>query len=102
MGADAFMTIGDEAAVDCMRLLAFDRFGDGAVVAGESAVAGLAGLLLTVADANASRRLDLRRDSTVLVFGTEGATDPEVYRKIVGRAAERVAAQVVKTTPEHQ
>ena len=85
-----------------MRLLAFDRFGDGAVVAGKSAVAGLAGLLLTAADANARKRLGLRRDSTVLVFGTEGATDPEVYRKIVGRAADEVAAQAVETTPESQ
>ena len=79
-----------------MRLLAFDRFRDGAVVAGESAVAGLAGLLLAIADADARRRLDLRCDSTVLVFGTEGATDPEVYRKIVGRTAEEVAAQAIQ------
>jgi diaminopropionate ammonia-lyase len=102
MGADAFMTIGDEAAVDCMRLLAFDRSGDGAVVAGESAVAGLAGLLLATANADARRRLDLRCDSTVLVFGTEGATDPEVYCEIVGRTAEEVAAQAIETTPERQ
>jgi diaminopropionate ammonia-lyase len=92
-GADAFMTIGDEAAAECMRLLAFDRFGDGAVCAGESAVAGLAGLLLAANDAPARSRLALGRDSTALVFGTEGATDPELYHKIVGRSAEAVAAQ---------
>jgi diaminopropionate ammonia-lyase len=93
MGADAFMTIDDEAAVDCMRLLADGRFGDGAVVAGESAVAGLAGLLMASADTDARFRLDLRRDSRVLVFGTEGATDPEVYRSIVGRRPDEVIAQ---------
>jgi diaminopropionate ammonia-lyase len=92
-GADAFMTVGDEAAAECMRLLAFDRFGDGAVCAGESAVAGLAGLLLAANDAPARSRLALGRDSTALVFGTEGATDPELYHKIVGRSAEAVAAQ---------
>ena len=93
IGADAFMTIDDEAAVDCMRLLADGRFGDGAVVAGESAVAGLAGLLMASADADARFRLDLRHDSRVLVFGTEGATDPDVYRSIVGRRPDEVIAQ---------
>ena len=88
-GADAFMTIDDEAAADCMRVLADGRFGDAAVVAGESAVAGLAGLLLASTDANARRALDLRPDSRVLVFGSEGATDPDVYRTIVGRSPER-------------
>ena len=92
-GADAFMTIDDEAAVDCMRLLADGRFGDDPVVAGESAVAGLAGLLMASTDSDARARLDLHRDSRVLVFGTEGATDPEVYRTIVGRRPDEVVAR---------
>jgi diaminopropionate ammonia-lyase len=91
-GADAFMTIDDEAAADCMRLLADGRFGDDAIVAGESAVAGLAGFILASADADARARLALRPDSRVLVFGTEGATDPEVYRAIVGRRPHEVIA----------
>ncbi len=91
IGADAFMTITDEAAAGCMRLLAAGPCVDEPMVAGESAVAGLAAFLLAAADADARRRLDLRPDSIVLVFGTEGATDPEVYRRIVGRSAEEVA-----------
>ena len=90
-GADAFITIGDEAAAECMRVLASGQFGDAPLVAGESAVAGLAGLLLASTDADARRRLDLTSDSTILVFGTEGATDPELYRSIVGRSPEQVA-----------
>src|SRR5262249_58601058 len=42
-GADAFMTIDDEAAVDCMRLLAEGRFGEDPVVAGGSGGAGAGG-----------------------------------------------------------
>jgi diaminopropionate ammonia-lyase len=92
VGADAFMTITDAAAADCMRLLAAGPCGDTALVAGESAVAGLAGLLLAAADPEAGRRLDLRSDSAILIFATEGATDPDVYRRIVGRTPEEVAA----------
>jgi diaminopropionate ammonia-lyase len=90
-GTDDFITIDDDAAADCMRLLAEGRGGDDPIVAGESAVAGLAGLLLANADPDARKRLALGRDSTVLVFGTEGATDPEVYRRIVGRRPDEVA-----------
>lgn len=89
-GADAFVTIDDDAAIDCMRLLAEGRFGDEPVVAGESAVAGLAGLLMACVDRDAREVLRLRADSRVLVFGTEGATDMDTYRSIVGRTPDEV------------
>jgi hypothetical protein len=59
-------------------------------VAGESAVAGLAGLLLACADTDARSVLGLRPDSRVLVLGTEGATDADTYRTIVGRTPDEV------------
>ena len=76
--AAAFMAVPDEAAVDCMRLLAAQG-----VVAGESGVAGLAGCLLAAADPAARAALGLGADSRVLLFSTEGATDPELYEKLV-------------------
>ena len=82
-GADAFMTVPDSAAIDCMRLLAD---GDPPVVAGESAVAGLAGLLA------APDEIGIDEGSVVLLFGSEGDTDPELYREIVGRPADAVRA----------
>jgi diaminopropionate ammonia-lyase len=89
-GTDFFMTVEDTAAADCMRLLADGRHGDAPVVSGESAVAGLAALLLASQDGEARDRLGLGHDSTILVFGTEGATDREVYSRIVGRSPEEV------------
>ncbi|MBV9066962.1 MAG: diaminopropionate ammonia-lyase [Methylobacteriaceae bacterium] len=91
-GADAFMTITDEAAAEAMRLLADATFGDEPVVAGESAVAGLAALMLMAEDPGCRASLGLSADSTVLLFGTEGATDPAMYRHIVGRDADEVKA----------
>ncbi len=86
LGADAFMTVPDRAAIDCMRLLAEGQGDDPPIVAGESAVAGLAGMLA----ARANGELDLGPDSRVLVFGTEGATDPELYTRLVGATPEEV------------
>ncbi len=78
--ATAFMAIPDAAAVACMRLLA-----DRAIVSGESGVAGLAGCLLACADPAARETLGLTGESRVLLFGTEGATDPALYASLVGR-----------------
>ena len=93
-GAQAFLTVDDEAALQTVRLLASGRYGDGPVVAGESAVAGLTGCLAALADPALRDALGLDADSRVLVFGSEGATDPELYQRIVGRSAEQVAAGV--------
>jgi diaminopropionate ammonia-lyase len=82
-GAAAFMAVPDAAAVDCMRLLARR---DPPVVAGESAVAGLAGLLLAAREPYARTALGLEEGSRILLFGTEGATDPALYRQLVGGA----------------
>ena len=89
--ADAMMTLEDAAAEDCMRLLAEAPFDDPAIVAGESGVVGLAGFLAVVQNADKRRILDLDETSRVVVFGTEGATDPEIYSEIVGRSPAEVA-----------
>lgn len=77
--AAAFMSIPDEAAVACMRLLA-----QHGIVGGESGVAGLGGCLLAAADTAARAQLGLDASSRVLAFNTEGATDPELYQRLVG------------------
>jgi diaminopropionate ammonia-lyase len=82
--AFAFMAVPDESAVACMRLLARRQ---PKLVAGESAVAGLAGLLLAAREPFARSALGLAEDSRILLFGTEGATDPEVYARLVEAAA---------------
>jgi diaminopropionate ammonia-lyase len=90
--AHGFMAVPDEAVAPCMRLLAEGVGDDRRIVAGESAVAVLAGLILAVNDPAAARALALGADSRVLLFGTEGATDPALYERIVGRPAEAVLA----------
>jgi diaminopropionate ammonia-lyase len=76
--AAAFLSVPDTAAVHAMRVLA----GCG-VVSGESGAAGLAGLLGAAADPQARAALGLHHSSRVLLFSTEGATDPELYARLV-------------------
>jgi len=89
---DAFMTLPDHAAEATMRVLAEGRGGDRPLVAGESGVAGLAAAIAASQASDLRTRLNLDRTSRVLTFGTEGATDPELYRQIIGKTAEQVEA----------
>lgn len=95
-GTDAFCVIADEAAVAAMRLLAHPLANaqgqhDPVIVAGESAVAGLAAAIAASQSEAAQKTLGLRADSRILFFGSEAATDPALYAQLVGESAEQVA-----------
>ena len=76
--AAAFMAIPDAAVVDAMRDLAA-----AGIVSGESGAAGYAALALAAGDPAARRTLGLDGSSRVLLFSTEGATDPALYARLV-------------------
>ena len=88
-GAFAFMTVADDVTAPCMRLLANAPHGDPAIIAGESAIAGLAGLMAAVRSAETRAVLGLDANSRVLLIGSEGATDPDIYAAIVGTLPTR-------------
>ena len=79
-----------------MRLLAAGSLRDMPVVAGESGVAGLAGLIaLRASDSVAAAP---GADSRVLVISTEGATAPALYEQLMGEAAGSVLRRQGKFT----
>jgi len=82
-----FMTIKDDSISKTMKLLANHQT---PIVAGESAVAGLAGFLIASHDSSLKEALKLDKNSHILVFGTEGDTDEKMYEKMVGRSATDV------------
>jgi diaminopropionate ammonia-lyase len=82
-----FLSIQDDSISKTMQLLA-NR--DRPIVAGESAVAGLAGFLIVCNDDNLKSKLMLNENSRILFFGTEGDTDEKMYGQLVGRSSEEV------------
>jgi diaminopropionate ammonia-lyase len=74
-GIDAFIAVADERARTAMRALAREG-----IIAGETGAAGLAGLLAWHDAFGGSAELSGKR---ALIIITEGATDPEAYRRIV-------------------
>lgn len=93
--ADFFVTASDEVTMSGMRVLAHPVPGDRGMISGESGAVTL-GLIYTIlsdpAFSETAETLKLDSRSKVLLFSTEGDTDPEMYRKIV-----RVAGAVCPT-----
>lgn len=84
--ADAFTMCPDYVTARGMRILANPLGEDEKVVSGESGAVGT-GLVSLIMEkkklVDIKERLGLDKNSTVLLFSTEGATDPVNYRKVV-------------------
>jgi diaminopropionate ammonia-lyase len=81
--ASDFVTIADSGIAPAMRMLAFGEAGGGEIEAGECAVAGPVALIAACCDDGLRKAMNLDASSRVLVIGSEGATDPVIYRKIL-------------------
>jgi diaminopropionate ammonia-lyase len=91
-GANAAVAVDDAYALEAVRSLARPAPGDAPIVAGETGGAGLAALLAARDDPAIRHALVLGAGSRVLLLGSEGDTDPAIYREVVGRSAEEVLA----------
>lgn len=85
-GIDACVAIDDERVFATMKVLARPRGNDLAVVAGPSGACGVAVLraVMTAPELEPVRAASgLSLGSRVLVINTEGATDPDLYDRVV-------------------
>ena len=80
---DAAMSISDIDAARAIRCLKFCKKSEQSIEAGESATAGLAGLILLSNNSSLKDRLTINKNSEILIFGSEGVTDPDIYNKII-------------------
>lgn len=91
--ADFFLKIGDDDALEAMRILADGRHGDIPLVAGESGAAGLAALNVLSRSRELASQALLDTRSRVLLVNTEGATAPSLYEQLAGASAQAVHAR---------
>lgn len=78
-----YLTIPESLVAPAMRLAAGPLGDDPAIVAGESAIAGLAALVAAAQQTSSREALGLTAESRVLLIGSESATDPEIYKSIM-------------------
>lgn len=89
---DTFVSAPDWVAAQGMRMLAAPLKGDVPVTSGESGAAPfgvLSSIMLMDEYRELREHLGLGKDSRVLLFSTEGDTDPERYKAIVWEGKER-------------
>jgi len=85
--AEFYMAGPDEMAAEGMRAYAAGYGGDPKIVSGESGAAPLGAVQSILTDsafAEAKEAMGINERSVILLFSTEGDTDPENYRSIVG------------------
>ena len=85
-GIDVFLAIDDSYSVRAMHQFYFPIADETRIEAGESGAAGLAGLMALITDPKLNdlkKRLELKNTANVLLFNTEGITDPELFAEIV-------------------
>jgi diaminopropionate ammonia-lyase len=81
--ATDFLTIPENIVAPAMRLASRPMGDDPSIVAGESAVAGFAAVIAGASQDGLRDALGLSDTSRVLVIGSEGATDPEIYEQLM-------------------
>lgn len=82
-GFDCYLAIEDARTGQAMRMLA-----DSGITSGEAGAAGLGGLIVLIKAAaqRIPKHLDLDATTRVLLISTEGATNPQIYGRIVRQA----------------
>jgi diaminopropionate ammonia-lyase len=83
-----FLSITDNYAEEAMHKLYYPLENDPKIISGESGSSGMAGLLALLNDKNLAEykeKLGFNKNSKVLIINTEGDTDPENFRRVVGK-----------------
>ena len=83
--ASDYLSLTDNSIPPVMRLLATGKAGGGRIIVGESGAAGLAALIDVARNPDMRDKLGLGPTSRVMLIGSEGATSPDIYDKIVGQ-----------------
>lgn len=78
-----FITIPDSVVAPAVRALAGGVWSTDAIEAGESAVAGLCGLVCSATQNDLRDVLKLDGGARVVLIGSEGVTDPDVFKAIM-------------------
>jgi len=79
------ISLPDDDIAKTMRLLGNASFSDEKIIAGENSVPGVISLITSCEDEKIRKKLELDKDSNVLLIGCEGDTDQAMYHKLINQ-----------------
>ena len=77
------ISIPDDKISDTIKLLANSSFSENKLIGGECATPGIISLIASCNNIKLKEKLNLNKDSQVLLLGCEGDVDEELYQKLL-------------------
>tara|TARA_Y100001970_G_scaffold211116_1_gene257661 strand:+ start:980 stop:2122 length:1143 start_codon:yes stop_codon:yes gene_type:complete len=84
------LTIKDDAISTVIAMLAESKLSNEKIIAGECAVPGIIALISLFKNKDFVNKLNLNSDSKILLFGCEGLTDKEMYKKLLEDGLKKI------------
>ena len=79
------LSLPDDDIAKTMKLLGNASFSDEKIIAGENSAPGVISLITSCEDEKTREKLQLNKDSNILLIGCEGDTDQEMYQKLINQ-----------------
>jgi diaminopropionate ammonia-lyase len=79
------ISLPDNDIAKTMKLLSNASFSNEKIIAGENSVPGVISLIASCEDEKVKEKMNLKKDSNVLLIGCEGDTDQEMYQKLINQ-----------------
>ncbi len=79
------ISLPDDDIANTMKLLGNGSFSNEQIIAGENSAPGVISLITSCEDENIKKKLELDKDSNVMLIGCEGDTDQEMYKKLINQ-----------------
>ena len=79
------ISLPDDDIAETMKLLGNGNFSNKKIVAGENSAPGVISLITICEDEKIKEKLNLNKDSNILLIGCEGDTDQDLYQKLINQ-----------------
>ncbi len=77
------ISLPDDDIAKTMKLLGNASFSNDKIIAGENSAPGVICLITCCEDSKIKEKMELNKDSNILLIGCEGDTDQEMYQKLI-------------------
>ena len=84
------LTISDDAISTTIAMLSEAKLSDEKIIAGECAVPGIIALIGLSKNKEYLNKLNINSNSKILLFGCEGLTDAEMYKKLLDDGLKKI------------
>jgi diaminopropionate ammonia-lyase len=79
------ISLPDDDIAKTMKLLGNENFSNEKIIAGENSAPGVISIIASCEDEQIKEKINLNKDSNVLLIGCEGDTDQEMYQKLINQ-----------------